>query len=199
MPPPRYHNFITHRTFVLKLPIFQDFYCNNFFNLNFCYTVFCGARNCIVWYINHIYDSIKRIFWNHLTHMLYDFFQECHRRTFFYNILYFSIADRFSFAALLICCRAMHSEPNCSFSFAVSCSLSKLVLSCSLVFFLVQMCSLVLLAFGLPEHCPKYQLVSYFIHITFIFIAVFRFKLFQIQIIQIFFIFHHVLCLDLKG
>ena len=86
--PPRYQNFITHRAFVFKLPIFQYFYWNHFFNLNFCNIVFSCARNCTVSYMNHIYDSIQRIFWNHLTHRLYDFFQECHRRVFFHNILY---------------------------------------------------------------------------------------------------------------
>ena len=86
---PRYHNFITHRAFVRKLPIFQYFNWNNFFNLNFCYIVFHGTRNCILWYMNHIYNSIQRIFWHHLTHRLYDFFRECHRRVFFYNILYY--------------------------------------------------------------------------------------------------------------
>ena len=134
-PPPRYHNFITHRAFVLKLSIFQHFYWNNFFNLNFCYIVFCGAGNCILWYMNHIYDSIQRIFWHHLTHRLYNFFNNALEGFSFTIFSILSIADKFSFADLLIYCTAMYSEPNCSFSFAVSCSLSKLVLSCSSVFF----------------------------------------------------------------
>ena len=65
---------------MLKLPTFQCFYWNNFLNLNFCYIVFCCAGNCILWYMNHICDSIQRIFWHDLTHRFYDFFQECHRR-----------------------------------------------------------------------------------------------------------------------
>ena len=77
--PPRYHNFITHRAFVLKLSILQYFNRNNFFSLNFCYIIFCCAGNCVLWYMNHIYDSIQRIFLHHLTHRFYDFFQEGRR------------------------------------------------------------------------------------------------------------------------
>ena len=113
--PSRYHNFIIHRAFVLKLPIFQYFYWNNFFNLNFCYIVFCGAGNCIVWYMNHIYNSIKRSSGtiSHIAFMI--FFKNATKGFSFTIFCILSIANRFSFAALLICCRAMYSEPNCGF------------------------------------------------------------------------------------
>ena len=123
LPQSRYHNFITHRAFVLKLSILQYFNWNNVFSLNFCYIVFCCARNCILWYMNHIYDSIQRIFWNHLTYRFYDFFQKAMEGLSLTILSNLFMADRFSFAALLICCKAMHRQPNCSFSSAVSCSL----------------------------------------------------------------------------
>ena len=94
--PPRYHNFITHRVFVLKLPIFQYFYWNNILNLNFCYIVFCGARNCILWYMNHIYNSIQRSSGNisHIGFMI--FFKNAIEGFSFTIFCILSIADRFS-------------------------------------------------------------------------------------------------------
>ena len=43
-----------------------------------------------------------------------------------------SMAERFNFAALRICCSAIYKEPNCSFSSTVSCSF---ILSSLLAFF----------------------------------------------------------------
>ena len=79
-----------------------------FFGLNFYYIVFCCARNCLLWYLNHIYTAFRG-YSGTISHIGFIIsFKKAIERFSLTMFSILSMADRFSFAALLICCRAMY-------------------------------------------------------------------------------------------